>query len=186
MFVAISVGDTDPFFVYAFKYRLYSYVQYRLSNGQSFDTKIDNQNSLLASAAVAMDLKMLQLLFRSGASPNTPGKGYTWTAWQQVLYAANNVVLGAPEMAVKWAEIVKIFLDHGADPSAECMDRTAKAIIKTTFQTWDPKWTKETLSTLEALKMSQKAIKRVEKGSKLDAKESVFTKLLCFPTSRIN
>jgi hypothetical protein len=25
----------------------------------------------------------------------------------------------------------------------------------------------------------------VEKGSKLDAKESVFTKLLCFPTSRI-
>jgi hypothetical protein len=160
MFLAISVGDTDPFFVYAFKYPLYSYVQYRLSNGQSFDTKIDNQNSLLTSAAVAMDLKMLQLLFRSGASPNTPGKGYTWTPWQQVLYAAKNDTLGAPKVAVKWAEIVKIFLDHGADPSAECKNKTAKAIIKERFQTWDPKWTQETLSTLEALKRSQKATKR--------------------------
>jgi hypothetical protein len=166
MFLVISLNDTDAFFVYAFKHRLYSYVQYRLSKGQPFDTKIDNNSLLLTSAVMAMDLKMLQLLFDSGANPNNSEHGYTWTPWHEALRAANNATndakngaLGGPKGADKCAEIVKIFLDHGADPSAMCGDRTAKAIIKN-FQTWDPKWTKETLSTLEALEKPQKATKR--------------------------
>ena len=128
MFLSISINDTDGFFVYAFKYPLYSYVQHKLNNGQPFDTKIDKK-ALLTTAVMAMDLKMLQLLFDSGASPNTLEKYYNRTPWHQVLYAVNTVDMGVAKGADKWAEIVKIFLDHGADPSAECKNKTAKAII---------------------------------------------------------
>jgi hypothetical protein len=154
-FEEISVNNTDYFFVYAFTYPLYSYVQYKLSKGQSLNTKI-GKNSLLTLAVMQGDLKMLQLLFDSGANPNNSEQGYNWTPWHQVL----SLAIGSN----KWAEIVKIFLDHGADPSAACEGKTAKAIIKERFQTWDPKWTKETLSTLEALKRSQKATKRHSHG----------------------
>jgi hypothetical protein len=163
-FTAISANDTSAFFVYAFKYPLYSYVQYKISNGLSLDTKID-ENSLLATAVGEMDLKMMQLLFDNGASPNTIREDSSWTPWHQVLYGAyNDNIVGATKRTDKWAEIVKIFLQHGANPLVEFKDTTVEVLIEKTFLIWDPKWTTETLSTLSDLRKSQKATRNYSRA----------------------
>jgi hypothetical protein len=158
-FTSIPFTDTSAFFVYAFEYPLYTYVQYKLSGSQSPKTKMDDF-SILVMAVAAMDLKMMQLVLDSGANPNTPKENTTWTSWHHVLRSARNDGLRIRDKYWWWAETVKLFLEHGANPLVEVEHTTAEVLIKETFHTWDPKWTRETLSRLAALKKSQKASKR--------------------------
>jgi hypothetical protein len=159
VFTAISLDDTNAFFSYAFKYPLYSYVRHKLSSGLSPNTNIGD-NSLLAKAVIDMDLMMMQVLFDCGVSPNTARKGINWTPWHQVLSGAKNDYLRAPTRAGNWADIIKIFLEHGANPWVGVENLSVEALIRYLFQGWDPNRTRELLSTLAAVRKSQKGTNR--------------------------
>lgn len=69
--------------------------------------------------------KMVELLFKYGANVNQRWEGFT--TWQVVLYRVHcdcnrrNLTDRAPYFRVAgWAHILKLLLQHGADPFASC------------------------------------------------------------------
>jgi hypothetical protein len=100
---------------------------------------------------VHSDLKMLIIVLDAGGDPNHRDANLpTCTPWRQVL---QNIAINGIELN-HWAQVVRIFLDHGADPYARSLDPEMVVIdvIKIYFVDWDSIKLKELLEKVETAK----------------------------------
>jgi hypothetical protein len=141
------------FFGFAFRYKLHSYVQREIAAGQALDSLIvDYPNrSMLYNAVVHSDLKMLTIVLDAGGDPNhRNANSPTCTPWRQALQCIDN----DSTKLDYWAQVVGLFLDHGADPYARSIytETLVTDVIKQNFGGWDPIKTRELLEKVETAK----------------------------------
>jgi hypothetical protein len=151
-------GKYGLLLAFAFQYPLHSYVEHRFRNGQSIGTRVNNY-SLLSSAVIRSDLKMVQLLFKYGANPNIPECPMEGTPWYHALLEANKYHNREGKPSETCGAIIKLFLEHNADPHILVGKRTANSIILDVFGATSP-LIRDLLSTLPELERSQKSPKR--------------------------
>jgi hypothetical protein len=155
-FRRVPFSETDAFFIYAFQYPLYSYVQYKLSIAQPAAIQISD-HSLLYQAVDAMDLKMIQLLFDNELDPNTSENDSDLTPWRHLLLKVQrrNVEskLGTKSDV---AEIINMFLEHKPDTLIKIDKVTAEELVEQYLQAYDPERVQELMSKFATLKKTQK------------------------------
>jgi hypothetical protein len=152
-----TMGD---FFDCALKYKLPSYLKFKLQADERFDFG-DTGPHLLSNAVLRQDVQTVRLLLQRGVSPNCEVGNRT--AWHSVLDAATS--LSADDVKKKWASIVQSFLEHGADFRIIVKDNSVEASIRVAFQDWDPTRTEELLGRLERSAKSPKRQKRIKWSS---------------------
>ncbi|CZR58778.1 uncharacterized protein PAC_08670 [Phialocephala subalpina] len=140
------------FFDYAFRRKLYSYVNYKLSKGLSLDWKIDNY-SLVYAATSSKDIPMLKVLFQNGAQVSA-------TDWAFLAIEARSE-REEPEELAKLADIVSVFLGSGSDLPSSVGGDSLDIMIRKSFSHWDPVRTQVLLEKMAMVKASQR---RKQKG----------------------
>ena len=112
--------------------------------------------------------RIIKLLLEKGADPN---HGYaTSTPWRNVLLRAHDVSLShasRPRSMKRWADVVDLYIQHGANPRLKLHKTDIALIIRETFSNWDPQRAKD----LERiLKQSKRWWTRLGRLSRRDQK----------------
>lgn len=158
----------SSFFGLAIRYRLHSYVQRELVGDQLNSFIGDKGLSVLYDAAIYDDIIMLKILFDAGGDPNGPNFDNPHdTPWVSVLTRIR-VLREAWDKLDYWAQVVGLFLDHGADPYAYAGNSkiVITDLIEEKFGEWEPIKTRELLEKVEAAK---KIFKKSNRKRKLGA-----------------
>lgn len=83
--------------------------------------------------------KIIKLLLEKGADPNHEYAAST--PWRNVLIKVQVVFLtysSRPISKARWADIIELFMRHGANSRLKLQDSDSSSIIRDTFSTWDP------------------------------------------------
>ncbi|CZR54196.1 uncharacterized protein PAC_04079 [Phialocephala subalpina] len=109
----------NSFFDYAFKVRLYSFIDHELASGHEVNGLVP-WGFWLQAAVVENDIRLIKILFRLGADPNFRRReSLEFTPWMRVLGRIEHPTKTASEDPVAdLIEIVSLFLDNNADPRA--------------------------------------------------------------------
>ncbi|TVY20115.1 hypothetical protein LARI1_G001935 [Lachnellula arida] len=132
---------TTLFMDYALVYPLYSYVEHWLENTSKADLQSSGKFILLKAARredVQMVTILLDILLEGGVNPDAHVAKESMTVWQLVLLQLQIVDLAQGQAesgrCAVWAEIIRIFLEHRADPCATVDDLPVRAVIMSAFE----------------------------------------------------
>lgn len=129
-------GECYPcssFFDFAFRNKLYAYVDYKLAHSVPV-TRFIHGRSLLATAVRRKDFRMIKLLFQHRAKPNQQDHLSKLTAWHHLLHMVDNFYSDRPE---DWYNSVDLFVEHGAELRIKHDGGTPFHVIETAFGGWD-------------------------------------------------
>ena len=79
---------------------------------------------------------IIKLLLEKGADTNHEYAAST--PWRNVLIKIEVTCPSRPRSKARWADIVELFMRHGADPRLKLHDSDTSSIIRDTFSSWDP------------------------------------------------
>ncbi|CZR56317.1 uncharacterized protein PAC_06205 [Phialocephala subalpina] len=154
---------TMSFLGYAFIYPLHTYVENKLRSGASLDERIAGQ-SLLYTASYRLNVRSVELLFSLRADPNIlESEQMGWTTWEQFLWGVKNPDEESMENPGKVADIVQLFLEHGADTETTLDDLTVEDFINERFRNLDAARTDELLNKVVVARKTAKKSKNQDR-----------------------
>jgi hypothetical protein len=113
--------------------------------------------SLLYTASCALNVQFVELLFDLGADPNVcESKRLRWTTWEAFLWIIRNSSEALQENLGQMADIIQLFLWHGADVRVTVDDLTLDDLINERFRHWNAARTDDLLSKVVVAKTTKR------------------------------
>jgi hypothetical protein len=139
--------------------------------GHTAESQIGGK-SLLFIAVESSRVQTVQVLFSHGADPNFQ-QSWNMTTWQYVLGLVNEVERAdtrraATNMLNKWAQIIQIFLENGADPGVDIYGVTLDVLIRHFWGRFDRRRAHTLLDVWVASKKTYRVPLAKDKPSKSD------------------